>query len=296
MIDQAANLRKIMNSKLHENPNNLAKKRAKVLSISSGKGGVGKTSISINFAISLKRLGYEVLIIDADIGLANIEILSGISLSTSISDVIYSNKDIFDIMGNGPENIKIISGGTGLREVKLLEGDNLIRFVEEIDKLQNSFDFIIIDTGAGVSRSVIDFIMTSDDVIVVCTPDPTSLMDSYTLIKAINSIGYPGKISIVTNQVNNREEGRDIFQRILNATNNFLKIDVDYLGYVERSKLVPHSIREQTPFMVSHPNHPLSKKINILTMNFLRAEDYQEEKDNTNFAKRLLSIFTKWGD
>lgn len=274
----------------------LSENKAKVIAVSSGKGGVGKTNFAINFSISLKRLGYEVVIIDADIGLSNVEILSGVNLNHSISDIVFSNKDIFEIIGNGPEGVKIISGGSGLKELKLLNDDNFPKLISEIERLQSMVDFIIIDTGAGISSSVIDFIMTANEVIVVCTPDPTSLMDSYTLIKSIAHTGFLGKINIVCNMVSNRNEGKEIFEKLSNATNNFLRVQVEYLGYIEKNDLVNNAIRNQIPFIVSHPNNLISKRINIMAMSYLDNPPSNMENEKVSFAKRLLDIFSKRGD
>lgn len=297
MIDQADKLRKIMQFKTSKDEEQLiGERKAKVISISSGKGGVGKTNFSINFSISLSKLGYKVVIIDADIGLSNIEILSGISLNNSLSDIIFSDKDIFEIMGNGPEGVKIISGGSGLKELKLFDDDNLPKLMNEIEKLQSTFDYIIIDTSAGISSSVIDFIMTSSEVIILCTPDPTSLMDSYTLIKSIIHTGFTGNISVVSNLVNNRIEGSEVFDKLFNATNNFLRVQIGYLGYIERSELVNHAVRNQVPFIISHPNNSISKKINIMAMNYLDKKSLVVKDDKISFAKKIFDVFSRRGD
>lgn len=296
MIDQASELRKAMKTKESLESNMLSKKKAKVISISSGKGGVGKTSFAINFSIALKRLGYEVIVIDADIGLSNIEIVSGINLNKNFSDIVFSNMDIYDIIGNGPEGIKVISGGSGLQDIRILENENLPRLINEIEKLQNMADFIIIDTGAGISSVVTSFIMSSNEVIIVSTPDPTSLMDSYVLIKTIISLGFNGEIKVVANLVNNRDEGREVFNKLYNATNNFLKTQIRYLGYVERNNIVSGSIRNQIPFVISHENSSITKKINIMAMNFLENNSYIEEIYKTSFARKLIDMFSKRGD
>lgn len=296
MIDQAEKLRKIMELNNVEKVDNNKKNRAKVISISSGKGGVGKTSFAVNFSISLKRLGYEVVIIDADIGLSNVEIITGISLKHDITEIVYSNMNILDIMGTCQEGVKIISGGSGLKELKLLSNENLSKLIKEIEKLQSMVDYIIIDTGAGISNSVIDFIMASKEVIIICTPDPTSLMDSYILVKTLMFSKYSGSINIVSNQVSNRKEGKEIFDKIYNVSYNFLKVKLDYLGHIERNKLFSDSIREQIPFVVSHPNNSISKNINIMAMKFLDNELSIIENKRTSFAGKLFDIFYKRGD
>ncbi len=297
MIDQAENLRKIMKSKNIDNQiEQISPNKAKVIAISSGKGGVGKTNFALNFSISLRRLGYEVVVIDADIGLSNIEILAGINANSTISDIIFSDKDIFEIMINGPEGIKIISGGSGLKELTLLKDDNLPKLIQEIERLQSVTDYIVIDTGAGISNSVTDFIMISDEVIIICTPDPTSLMDSYTLIKSIIYTGFTGKINIVCNLVKDRNEGKEIFEKICNASKNFLRVQINYLGYIERNDMVNFAVRNQIPFIISHPNSVLSKRINIMAMGYLGDRSLEVENNKTSFAKRIFDVFFKRGD
>ncbi len=293
MNDQAEKLRQLMNNTKVEN--STSNKKAKVISISSGKGGVGKTNFAINFSISLKKLGYDVAIIDADIGLSNIEILSGTHMKYSISDIIFSNKNIFEIIENGPEGVKIISGGSGFKELKLFEEKNFNKLISEIEKLQSSVDYIIIDTGAGISSTVIDFIMTSEEVIIICTPDPTSIMDSYTLIKSVISSNFEGKVNLISNQVVSRKEGKEIFDKLYNTIKNFLKVEISYLGYIEKSNIVINAVKKQVPFVISHPNNSISKRINIMAMNYME-ENPLKSDSKISFAKKIFDIFSRKDD
>lgn len=292
MIDQADKLRKIMKSKINNTALPIESSKAKVIAISSGKGGVGKTTFALNFAISLKRLGYEVVIIDADIGLSNIEILSGINIKHTISDIVFSDKDIFEIMGNGPEGVKIISGGSGIKEFRLFDNVNFVKLITEIEKLQSVVDYIIIDTGAGISPSVTDFIMVSNEGIILCTPDPTSIMDSYTLIKSILHNGYKGRINVVVNLVNNRNEGKEIFDKLYNAVNNFLKVQINYLGYMNENQIVSTAVKHQIPFIITHPNNSISKRMNIMAMSYLDSELSLDTHDKPSLARKILDIFS----
>ena len=295
-MDQAKKLREIMNSNNYDiDDAPVVGKRAKVISISSGKGGVGKTNFAINFAISLRKLGNEVVIIDADIGLGNVEILTGVNLKNTISDIVFLNKDITEIMGEGPEGIKIISGGSGLKELTLLKDENLPFLISEIDKLQSLVDYIIIDTGAGISSVVINFIMASTEVIVISTGDPTSIMDSYILIKSLVASGFKGNINIVANQIKNRNEANEVYIKLKNASNNFLKVQTYYLGYIERNDIVNSAVRNQTPFTVSHPSSPTSNRIMEITKNIIENKEQSEHNDTIGFAKKLMTIF-KRGD
>ncbi|HEY8361839.1 MAG TPA: P-loop NTPase [Tissierellaceae bacterium] len=300
MIDQAAKLREMMKTKQNEekvkNNNTNNTKRAKVLAISSGKGGVGKTSFALNFSISLKKLGYDVVIIDADLGLSNIEIMSGISSISSLSDIIFDDKNIFEIMANGPEGVKIISGGFGLKELKLMNEENFNKLIIEIEKLENSTDFIIIDTGAGISDSVINFISIADEAIIICTPDPTSLMDSYTLIKSLIYTGYSGKINIVSNLVRDRNEGKEVFNKLYYTVENFLGTQINYFGYIEINKTLRNSVINQVPFIISNPRDPDAKRINVMAANYIEDRDSSLNTGKTGLARRILDIFAKRGD
>jgi len=300
MIDQAAKLREMMKTKQNEEKvkynNTSNKKRAKVLAISSGKGGVGKTSFALNFSISLKKLGYDVVIIDADLGLSNIEIMSGISSISSLSDIIFDDKNIFEIMANGPEGVKIISGGFGLKELKLMNEENFNKLIIEIEKLENSTDFIIIDTGAGISDSVINFISIADEAIIICTPDPTSLMDSYTLIKSLIYTGYSGKINIVSNLVRDRNEGKEVFNKLYYTVENFLGTQINYFGYIEINKTLRNSVINQVPFIISNPRDPDAKRINVMAANYIEDRDSSLNTGKTGLARRILDIFAKRGD
>lgn len=300
MIDQAAKLREMMKTKQNEekvkNNNTNNTKRAKVLAISSGKGGVGKTSFALNFSISLKKLGYDVVIIDADLGLSNIEIMSGISSISSLSDIIFDDKNIFEIMANGPEGVKIISGGFGLKELKLMNEENFNKLIIEIEKLENSTDFIIIDTGAGISDSVINFISIADEAIIICTPDPTSLMDSYTLIKSLIYTGYSGKINIVSNLVRDRNEGKEVFNKLYYTVENFLGTQINYFGYIEINKTLRNSVINQVPFIISNPRDPDAKRINVMAANYIEDRDSSLNTGKIGLARRILDIFAKRGD
>jgi flagellar biosynthesis protein FlhG len=291
MKDQADRLRKLMRGKTNDKKGEPGKDYAKVLAITSGKGGVGKTNFAINLGISLRRLGHSVLIFDADIGLANIEIIAGTSIKYTIADLFVNNKDIYEIIGEGPEGIKIISGGSGFNELSMMNDENICKLLKEIEKLESSMDFIIIDTGAGVSNIVLDFIMTADEVIVITTPDPTSLMDSYTVIKALTINGYKGKLNVVTNIVNNGIEAMGIYNKLNRASNNFLNIELNFLGYLEKSNIVTNAVKNQQPFLLSNPSSTISKRINIMASSFVDPCNLNAIKQESSFTQKLKNLF-----
>lgn len=299
-MDQAKKLREIMNNKndiskdVNENYSkkvDITNKNAKIFSISSGKGGVGKTNFAINFAIALRNLGNEVLILDADIGLSNVEILSGTDIKYNISDVIFSDKKLKDILSQGPEGIKIISGGSGLKELTLLNKENFPKIINFLNELELLFDYIIIDTGAGISAGVIDFIMVSDEVFVISTPDPTSIMDAYVLMKSLNLKKYDGEINVVSNFVQNKAEGFNVFNKLDNASEQFLKMEINYSGYILEDKIVNTAVRNQIPFIIANPNRKISRQINNMAMNISSIN--KEKEKSESFGQRILKLFFK---
>lgn len=295
MKDQAENLRRIMNSISNDNIMPRFVHKAKVLAITSGKGGVGKTNFAVNLAISIKNLGYSVLILDADLGLANVEIISGTNIKYNISDCIINGKDIGEIIGEGPGGIKIISGGSGFKELSIMNEKNIKNFLKEFEKLERNFDFIIIDTGAGVSNVVLDFVMAADEVILVTTPDPTSIMDGYTVLKALTINGYRGKLNIVANMVNNRREAYDTYNKLSKASVSFLNYELNFLGYLERTDIVDKAVKNQFPFTLSNPKSQISKKINIITLKFVDSKKIHTNKQEDSFTNRLKNLLFRKG-
>lgn len=292
MKDQAEKLRKLMNTTDSQKKfNNKITSTAKVLAITSGKGGVGKTNFAINLAISIKRLGYSVLVLDADFGLANIEILTGTNIKYTIADCINEGKDIEEIIGDGPEGIKLISGGSGFHELSIMNEENIIKLLKDLKNLESNTDFIIIDTGAGVSKVVLDFVMAANEVFVVTTADPTSVMDGYTMLKTLTINGYRGKLNIVINNVNNRTEAYNTYYKLNRASNSFLKQDITFFGYLEKSNIVSKAVKSQIPFLLSSPKSPISKKINVMALNLVDSKEHNNIQQHSRFTEKLKYLF-----
>ena len=173
---------------------------ARIITITSGKGGVGKSNIAVNMSIALSSLGYRVALIDADLGLANVDVLMGITPEFSMADVLHFDKNIMEVLSEGPCGIKFLSGGSGVEELVKLSKEQLEKLISNIGILDSNFDIIVIDTGAGLSDNVLSFVMASDEVIIVATPDPTSIMDAYALIKIVSSRNKDKDVKIIVNR------------------------------------------------------------------------------------------------
>lgn len=290
MKDQAERLRRIISNLEKDVSENRRTNRAKVLAVTSGKGGVGKTNVAVNFAISLRLLGYKVLILDVDFGLANVDIITGTNVKNTISDCIKLGLDIEEVINEGPEGIKIISGGSGFYELSIMNEENIDKFLNLIEKLESTMDFIIIDTGAGVSNTVLKFVMAAEEAIIVTTPEPTSIMDSYTMIKALMLNGYRGKLNILANIVNSRREAYSIYNKLETVSQNYLKCNLNFLGYIEKSDTVTKAVRNQTPFILFDPKDSISKSIKIMALKFADPNRYLFNRPKSKFTERLKKL------
>ncbi|MCR5788304.1 MAG: MinD/ParA family protein [Lachnospiraceae bacterium] len=250
-MDQAQQLRNII--KRGEQPRPVAR----VITVTSGKGGVGKSNVSINLAVQMKRLGKRVIIFDADFGLANIEVMFGAVPKHNLSDLIYQGKNIREIITMGPMDIGFISGGSGIAGLSNLNRDYINYLIQNLAELDSIADVIIIDTGAGISDSVLEFLVASGEVLLVMTPEPTSLTDSYSLLKALNRHPRYSRemtlIKVIANKVMSEEEGRQLFGKLNAVVSRYLKIPIQYLGFVPDDPQLMKAIMQQTPISIENP-------------------------------------------
>ncbi|MGE4282169.1 MAG: MinD/ParA family protein [Clostridia bacterium] len=298
MSDQAEKLREIINSLRNRPPIPLPsaqmqqKRKCRVLTVTSGKGGVGKTNISVNLALNLSQMGYRVVILDADFGLANIDIVFGVSPNYTLLDVINDSKTIFDIICEGPMNVKFISGGSGLEEMVHLEKWQLEALIEKIGSLDKIADIIIIDTGAGISDNVISFTLASDEVILITTPEPTAIMDAYALIKTISNKDNEKEIQLIVNRAENEKEALSTMQKLSFASETFLGIKIQLLGYILYDTTVVKAIKQQEPFAISYPKSNVSRQLHEIACKIVQADD-GKMKNYTGirgFFRRLVNL------
>lgn len=261
-MDQAERLRNIIKKQDFEAGH---ERTARVITVTSGKGGVGKTSLSVNLAIQLRRLGKRVIVFDADFGLANIEIMLGIRPKYNLADLMYRGKSIEDIITYGPENIGFISGGSGINELANLTRDQVFSMIHRLGELDRIADVIIVDTGAGISDTVLEFVAASEEVLLVATPEPTSITDAYALLKTLNNkASYrPDKtvVKMVANQVRGEREAAELFEKLGVVVGKFLDIEVEFLGSVPYNKNMQRAIMRQAPVSVSDPESDSARAV-----------------------------------
>lgn len=260
-MDQAEGLRNIIKKQEIES----GRKTARVITVTSGKGGVGKTSLSVNLAIQLRRLGKRVVVLDADFGLANIEIMLGIRPQYNLADLMFRGKSMNDIITYGPEGIGFISGGSGINEMANLTRDQVFRLIQKMAELDQQADVIIVDTGAGIGDSVLEFVAASAEVLLVATPEPTSITDAYALLKSLNrnSSYKPGKtvVKMVANQVRGNNDADELFDKLGIVVNKFLNIDIEYLGSIPYDANMQRAVMRQEPLSMAAPNAAAARSV-----------------------------------
>jgi len=285
-VDQAANLRRLVLQQ-----NNSSSARTRIIVITSGKGGVGKTSLSVSLAIALAQDGKSVTMIDADLGLANINVILGIIPKYNLYHVIKGKKKLRDIIIEVPEGIKIIAGASGFHQLANLDAKQREDFIGSISELAND-DYLIIDTGAGISQNVLSFILASDEIIVVTTPEPTAITDAYGIIKTIASHNNEKQIRLIVNRAQSVTEGQRVAQRVINIAGQFLNVSVENLGFVYEDAYVPKSVRNQKPFIVGYPKSKASGCVKVIADRINNKEiDNDKNGGVSSFIRNLLGHF-----
>lgn len=257
-MDQAARLRKLVEERKVDQIRVDQKKTARIISVTSGKGGVGKTSLSVNLAAHLSKQGTKILLIDADLGLSNVEIMLGVTPSYTLKDVIKHGKDIEDVIINGPYNLDFISGGNGFLELAELSEIEREEILIKIHKLEELYDIIIIDTGAGISKNVTAFLTISDEIIVITTSEPTALTDAYSIMKVISEEKLKKKIGLIINRVKTKSEFQQASNILISTAKKFLGEEIKSLGYVYEDPNVRKTIYKKTPFVIYYPDSKAS--------------------------------------
>jgi len=299
-MDQATNLRKMIkgesdrihtlkrgnNDGLFSTINN-----PKVIAITSGKGGVGKTSVVGNLAIACQRMGKKVLIFDADLGLANIDIIFGIHLKYTIEDVIKGKKELSQIIVKGPEGVAIIPASSGVQELAHLTEGQKINLLNEFDALNKMFDVLLVDTGAGISSNVIYFNLAAEERMVVVTPEPTSITDAYALIKVMFYQHGIKNFFLLLNMVKDEKEAKSVYQNLSRVVSKFMRdISLDYVGFIPWDSLLQKSVTKREPVICCYPESSSSNSFTKLANHLLGQTNRRPIDGNIKFFwKRLMT-------
>ncbi|MDR2363680.1 MAG: MinD/ParA family protein [Spirochaetaceae bacterium] len=257
MEDQAERLREMMRNKNGAQGKSLPVKEAKktrIITITSGKGGVGKTNMSVNMALAYARMGKKVVVMDADLGLANVNVMLNIVPKFNLYHVIRKQKTMKEILIETEYGISIVAGASGFSKIANLSETERQDFIDELDTLSNA-DIIIIDTSAGVSSNVLDFIAAADEAVIITTPEPTAITDAYGIIKIISTEidNLNMGLKLVVNRVKSVAEAKKVADRMISITGQFLNVKVEYLGFIYDDQAVSHAVLRQRPFLVVDP-------------------------------------------
>jgi flagellar biosynthesis protein FlhG len=259
----------------------------KIVAVTSGKGGVGKTNVVANLSVSLSELGKKIVVLDADFGLANLDVLLGLTPRYHLGHVLFGNKTLTEIMVQGPRGIRIIPASSGLQRMSELTLAQRNHLVESFTNLDSDTDYFIIDTAAGISRNVIHFLLAAQEVIVVSAPEPTAIVDAYAVIKIILAEDHTKPVQILINSVEQAEDAHEVFCQINSVVKRFLNREIDYLGHIERDSHVPQAVRSQ--MLVTHrfPNAPASRCFRDLARRIAQQESSARSPDSLVWEKLL---------
>jgi flagellar biosynthesis protein FlhG len=300
-VDQASSLRKIVQQKVDQEKKRFPKTVSsvetggscpRVIAVSSGKGGVGKTNIVGNLAIALARIGKKVLILDADLGLANLDIIFNVHPEYNIGHVLNGEKELPDIIVEGPLGIQIIPAGSGFINLTQLTDGQKLSLFSEFEAFEGHVDYFLIDTGAGISSNVLYFNLAADECVVVVTPEPTSVTDAYALIKVMATEHGEKRFKLLMNMVQDESEAKAVFLNLCQATDKFLNgVVLEYIGFLPKDENVPNAVRQRKTFMEMNPKAPSSLKLQEIAGGLINNSDRFDANGNIKFfIKRYLAF------
>jgi flagellar biosynthesis protein FlhG len=294
--DQAENLRQLVGRMARpDSPGRLVVpvSHCRVIAITSGKGGVGKTNISVNLALAFANRGKNVLLYDADMGLANVDVMLGIIPRFTLLNVLNGQKNLKEIIVEGPGGIRLVASGSGgVQELADLDEAQRGKFLEALLELQNQSEMIIIDTGAGLHRNVLAFALAAEEVIVVTTPEPTSLMDAYGMIKILYREKKNPAINVVVNMAAHQTEADEAGKKLVVLSKRFLNLNVEYIGFIPWDAGMIRAVKEQKPVILSSPLSPAAVHLNRLAEILLQGKTQTGDGNLLQFFKKVTKIFS----
>lgn len=285
--DQAANLRKKI-IELQETP-----KTAKTIAVVSGKGGVGKSNISLNLSLSLAEKGKKILLFDFDIGMGNINILMGNLSTKDLSHYLYDQAELKELIYPYTQNVSYISAGNGFSELIDIQPSKRSDLLNELEKLQTEYDYIIFDMGAGATKTVLHVLLSVDDIFVVTTPEPTAITDAYSMMKFIHMQQSGGRFLLICNRAENEQQGKSSLERLQLTVKKFLNREVKILGVLPEDKLVRQSVFEQKAFTVKYPKAKITNVFKKMVDIYVKESFMTDSKIENNFLHKLRRFIWK---
>ncbi|MCY6354019.1 MinD/ParA family protein [Clostridium sp. ZS2-4] len=299
MLDQAERLRQLFQernlqtfSEDSESKDVFSSTVSKIITVTSGKGGVGKSNFVVNLGITLQKMGKSVLIFDADVGMGNDDVLMGFLPKYNVYDIIFNEMEIEEVIIEGPYGIKLLPGGSGVNRIEEISEMQRERFLNKLGSLKE-FDFILMDTGAGINKSVLGFIHCCDELIIITTPEPTSLTDAYSLVKAVTHLRIKSTAKVIINRVMDYKEGQITFNKFNKATSKFLNISMQYLGSIKEDRKLIQAVRQQKPFVITYPDCEAAEDIRKVALRLCGSNDGNKKKMGIQgLFKKIFNVFT----
>ena len=294
MQDQATRLRQLVGDKTEyktlvtEDNSASLRAGAKVLAVTSGKGGVGKTNITVNLAIALKRAGKKVLVIDADLGMANVDVVLGSRSHKHLLNLLEDGVELNNVLINGPYGVKYISGGSGIEKAIDFSMEQRQLLMQKLAACGSQADIILLETGAGLGKNVMDFVLAADEVLLITTPEPTALTDAYAMMKAYSMYAKEKNLRLIINRVYDEQESKDVAAKLKQTAERFLQMPIDCLGYVYEDSAVMRSVRQQTPFLVANANCTAAKCIEALAASLLYGREMTVKRGWKGFLQEIF--------
>ncbi|MDR0819280.1 MAG: MinD/ParA family protein [Oscillospiraceae bacterium] len=276
--DQAQSLRDMID--------NTPSRSMKLITVASGKGGVGKSSVAVNLAIALSQLGMRILIVDADFGLANVDVMLGVSPEHNLGNLIRGEKTLSQIIQESHNGIRFISGGSGVYELLRMDENQIQTILQSLMTLRDPADIILFDMGAGIHDNIVRMVVESSETIVITTPEPTAILDAYALIKTVLQIAPEHPMRLVMNKSDTLREAETVAEGFRRIVKQNLKVDIPLLGCVLYDAEMSYSIKRQTPLIIMQPNGPTARDIMVIARNLL-------DLPTPPKMNRLASLFAK---
>lgn len=284
IVDQAAKLREMVRARTS---------RARVVAITSGKGGVGKTNMAIGYALACAQMGLKTVLVDVDLGLANVDILLDVHAKYNLAHVITGRKSVEDVLLKAPGGVWLLPGATGLSQLANLDKANQERLIKKLESLEQIADVLVIDTGAGISGNVVNFTLSADEVIVVTTPEPTAITDAYAMIKVLSRHEDLGEIKLLVNMADSRADAERVADSLAANCRRFLNIFVDKLGYIRRDPKVLAAVRRRKHFLLESPGCAASQCLRNVVMRSFGARSNSPRRQSVGFFHRVSALFRK---
>ncbi len=279
-------LQKFGNSLKPQNQTRADGKKYEVIAVTSGKGGVGKSTVSVNMAINLQQMNRKVLLMDADIHLGNIDLMLGTRSRLTLADVLKDGVELRDVVIEGPGNIDILPASSASLDIIESEDMFLRKLAAAFNRFEHDYDYIIMDTGAGIARNVISFLLSAQKIVLVITPDPASITDAYAVIKVVRSVNKEIPIFLTANMVHSADEGEILYKKMNLMVQKFLESKIQFGGSILRDDLIVRSVKQQKPFVLHHPNSGSTTAIRVLNRRVLHTSGL--EGQHANLFERML--------